>query len=87
MSQKVVLATDFVYEYDGKVTFKGINGTNADGTVATNESPSGDKISLAPAIEYNFTPDIALIAGLWFTVSGRNSSDFVAGIINFSYGF
>jgi hypothetical protein len=87
MSQKIVFAMDFVYEYDEKITFKGINGSNADGTVAINESPSADQISLAPALEYNFTPDIALIGGLWFTLSGRNSSDFIAGIINFSYGF
>ena len=87
MTQKVVFAIDFIYEYDNKTTFKGVQGIDSDGEAAVNEGPSGDVISLAPALEYIFTPDIALIGGLWFSVCGRNSSNFIAGIVSFSYGF
>lgn len=87
VTQKIVWAIDLVYEYFGKRAFKGINGFNEDGTIAIVGAPSGDKLSLAPAVEYNFTPDIALVGGLWFTVWGRNKLNFIAGIINFSYGF
>ncbi len=39
------MATDIVYEYYTKRTFKGINGTNADGTAAIVGGPFGDKLS------------------------------------------
>jgi hypothetical protein len=86
-AQKIVLACDIAYEYYDEVKFSGINGTLADGTAASCTSPSSDALSLAPAIEFVFTPDIALVIGTWFTVYGRNASNFAAGIISFSYGF
>lgn len=87
ITQKVVWAIDLAYEYSGKKTFRGIYGTSAQGTQAAVGGPSGYRVSLAPAIEYNFTPDIALISGVWFAVCGRNKSDFIAGIVSFSAGF
>lgn len=85
--QKVVLALDVAYEYFNKSPFKGVNGVDKDGNTAFSKFPSSDNLSLAPAIEYVFTPDIALICGVWFRVYGRNTFNFAAGIINFSYGF
>ena len=87
ITQKIVLALDLIYEYYDKKTFKGINGTNLDGTPATVGGLCSDKLSLAPAIEYNFTEDISLVSGLWFTVLGKNKLDFMAGIINLNIGF
>lgn len=31
---------------------------------------------LAPAIEYNFSPNLGIIGGVWFTVAGRNNPQF-----------
>jgi hypothetical protein len=87
VTQKIVWAIDVVYEYFGKRTFKGYSGLDADGFPAIVGGPSGDKLSLAPAVEYNFTPDISLISGLWFTILGRNKLDFIAGIISLNFGF
>ncbi len=86
-TQKFLFAIDLAYEADNETTFKGINGTYADGTAASNGSPSADVLSLAPALEYLFTTDISLVGGVWFSVCGRNTANFLAGIINFSYGF
>jgi hypothetical protein len=38
----------------------------------------GSAFSLAPAVEYHFSPTMGLIAGVQFTVGGRSASDFVA---------
>ena len=40
-------------------------------------APSQD-LSLAPAVEYHFNPTMGLIAGVQFTVAGRNTADYVA---------
>lgn len=40
--------------------------------------PSSSSISLAPAIEYHFSPKVGLIAGVEFSVGGRNSGAFVS---------
>lgn len=34
--------------------------------------------SLAPAVEYNFTENIGVIAGVWFTIAGENTAKFQA---------
>jgi hypothetical protein len=53
-------------------------GTAADASrVARRLAPSHD-LSLAPAVEYHFTPNTGLIAGVQFTVAGRNTADYVA---------
>lgn len=44
--------------------------------------PSTDEISLAPCLEYNFSPFSSITGALWFPVSSRNSTSFFAGICN-----
>ncbi|MET0256308.1 MAG: hypothetical protein ABW193_10945 [Luteibacter sp.] len=39
---------------------------------------AGHDISLAPAVEYHFSPTIGLIAGVQFSIAGRNAGDYVA---------
>lgn len=40
--------------------------------------PAARSVSLAPAIEYHFSPAVGLIAGVEFSVGGRNSGAFVS---------
>jgi len=57
------------------------SGTRIDGRDSahgTYTAPSGHGLSLAPAVEYHFSPTVGLIAGVQFSVGGRNASDFVA---------
>lgn len=36
---------------------------------------------LAPALEYNFNPNIGVIGGVWFPVAGKNTSHFMAYVL------
>ncbi len=42
------------------------------------------QFTLAPAIDYSFTKNVALTAGLWFTVSGKNSPAFYTPMLQFT---
>jgi hypothetical protein len=53
-------------------------------TEANIGSPSFNQVSLAPAIEYNFSANHGIIAGAWFTVAGRNASDFTQIVIAYN---
>ncbi|NNM43761.1 MAG: hypothetical protein HKM07_05410 [Chlamydiae bacterium] len=74
-----------------KTRFSGKEGASQTGTGSQQESilpfevisvggKSFEQLSLAPAIEYNFTRSLGLVAGIWFSVLGRNSSQFVNGV-------
>lgn len=79
-TQRWVAALDIVYNYSSKNTFSGH-------TTAPVGGPFNDQLSFTPAIEYNPSANGGIIAGVQFTAWGRNSSDFVAGIISFYYMF
>lgn len=78
LTRNWVFAMDVVGNWTGKTRFKGV-------TTASNTSPASVQFSLAPAIEYNWSANIGLIAGPWFTIAGRNASQFAGGIIAFNY--
>lgn len=42
------------------------------------------EFTLAPAIDYSFTKDVALTAGFWFTVAGKNTPAFYTPMISFT---
>lgn len=42
--------------------------------------PSSAQFTLSPAIEYNWSNNVGLIAGTWFTVAGRNDNQFASGV-------
>ncbi len=87
LSEKWVLATDLSYFTSERITFSGKSGKNSSGMKAHTGAPSSDQLSIAPAIEYNVTSNIGIIGGVWFSVLGRNSSDFVSGILSVVYVF
>ncbi|NGX49735.1 MAG: hypothetical protein K940chlam5_01339 [Candidatus Anoxychlamydiales bacterium] len=84
--QKFVLTIDVAYEYENRSTFKGTNGTIL-GFPAPIGTRSKDVLSLAPAIEYNFSENLSLISGAWFSVRGRNIANFATGIVTLTYTF
>lgn len=75
------LALDIANAYSNKSTFSGKRGVTSAGAPAKVGGPSSNLVSLAPAIEYNFNQSVGLIAGVWFTVAGRNTSQFTSGVI------
>lgn len=86
-TQNWVFATDFLYTWADKTTFRGKRGTHADGTKANVGGGSNDQLSLAPALEYNPNPHLSFLGGVWFDVYGRNTPQFISGIISVEYTF
>lgn len=86
-NERWVAAIDVVYTATDSNKFHGNPGTLANGSTAAVGSPYQDNLSLAPALEYNWNPNVAMIAGVQFSVYGRSSSNFVSGIISLTYTF
>ncbi|NID14800.1 transporter [Luteibacter yeojuensis] len=55
-----------------------VAGGDAGGSRIARRIAPSQEFSLAPAVEYNITPGTGLIAGVQFTVAGRNTADYVA---------
>ena len=75
MTRHWALALDLVSIYTAPTRFKG-----------TTLCPVGNKthsytLSIAPAIEYNFNFNVGLIAGIWTTLVGRNTYNFINGVV------
>ncbi|NGX34434.1 MAG: hypothetical protein K1060chlam1_00787 [Candidatus Anoxychlamydiales bacterium] len=86
-TQRWVFAMDIAQTYSGKTTFKGMPGLAEDGSIASNAKKTSNQTSLAPAIEYNFSANLGVLAGSHFSVRGKNSTDFASGIISATYTF
>jgi len=93
LTQNWALALDVLCLYGTKSHFKGIFGSGlttgnpefADATVNSLTNGVSTQISLAPAIEYNWSKAWGVIAGCWFTAAGKNSSVFQSGVIALNY--
>lgn len=83
-----VLATDLIYEQDRGAHVRG-TWTGADGRRADwdRELPSSWRLSLAPAVEYNFTDNIGLIAGAQVSLDGRNAAAIFAPQVALNMAF
>lgn len=84
LSQELVFAIDAYYEYQSKGPFKGQYVKETLGTKKPS-SESLQRFSLAPALEYNFSAAFGIIAGVWFSIAGKNASSFTTGVIAFNY--
>lgn len=80
LSQRWVLANDFMYLHLNHTRFKGHKGKTA-GVPNHVGYPSLDQWSMAPAIEYNFTPYVGIIGGVWFSLAARNSPEFANAVV------
>jgi hypothetical protein len=80
-----VLAMDIVGNWSGKTRFSGKRGVDAAGIAASIGNEYSVQYSIAPAIEYNWSADIGIIFGPWFTLGGRNALQFESGVFAFSY--
>ena len=81
------LALDTVYKQQTRSQFFGTPGIYFNGKFAKVAPPSSEQVSFAPAIEYNFSKNFGIIAGCWFSATGRNSEEFRSGIINLQYTY
>ena len=76
-----VPALDVMYARGSGHRFQGTVG----GASTTLNTDRKQVISMAPAIEYNVSRQLGVIAGLWFPVTGQNSADFISGIVAVNY--
>jgi len=87
LTQKWVFASDVAYSFSTKSTFSGTPGFIAPGIPAANGGPTSDNLSLAPAIEYNVSSTGGFIGGVWFPITGRNSSNFISAVLSYTQLF
>jgi hypothetical protein len=87
LNQNWVLALDNVYTQTNVSQFFGIPGIAFSGTFADVGKPSSEQVSFALAVEYNFSRNFGIIAGSWFSVWGRNSTEFRSGVVNLEYTY
>ncbi len=84
LTQRWALACDLYYAHNNKTRFSGNPGTSSDGSPAKMTSLSGEKWSLAPALEYAWSKNIGLIAGVWFSFAGKNTYQFTNAMLTLS---
>lgn len=61
--------------------FSGYPGLDEMGNPAVIGHALSTQTTLAPAIEYNFSPNVGIIAGFWFIVNGRETVEFSSTVI------
>jgi len=72
LDSRWVLAIDGVYERDFGVATGDANG------MFVSRSPHAWRFSVAPAVEYHFNDNVGVIAGVFASLAGRNSSAVLA---------
>lgn len=83
LARNWALALDVVYAHFNHTRFSGHKGAT-EGVPNPIGGPSSESFSLAPAIEYNWSGYYGIIAGVWFSVAGRNTAEFVNGVVAFN---
>ncbi|KTD20327.1 transporter [Legionella londiniensis] len=79
-----VLVMESYYFSRGSAHFKGFPGLGPIGKEISLDQGKEYSLTFAPAIEYNFSAQYGIIAGIWFPVKGKNSPDFLSTIIAFN---
>lgn len=83
LDQRWVLAFDLVQNFANGARVRGTVG----GIAENSNAPSSASTALAPAVEYNWSDSIGLIAGVEFTVAGRNTASYVSPQIALAMSF
>ncbi|WED44546.1 transporter [Legionella cardiaca] len=81
LTQKWVAVMESYYASRGATEFNGFIGNNAQGLPASIGHGDIEEITLSPAVEYNFSPNVGVIAGPWFTVTGRETTQFISYVV------
>ena len=84
LNQRWVLAFDLVQHFAYSTRIQGMVALG--NSVNTREAGSAGT-ALAPALEYNFSDHLGIIAGIEYSVAGRNTSSYFAPQIALSWSF
>lgn len=85
LTQNWVPVFEMLYTKNTASTFDGNPGFTPGGVMASIGGAGGEQYSLAPAIEYNFSGQLGVIAGAWFSVSGPHDAQFQSAVIAVNY--
>lgn len=77
LTQRLVMVLEGFGSIRHASSFKGYAGSND----SIPGHPLSRQLTLAPAIEYNINENIGIIAGPWFTIRGRDSSEFSSAVV------
>lgn len=85
LTQRWVLALDVVGNYAAGSNLSGTDG--AGNSVNVSNAPASMSLGIAPAIEYNWSSRMGVIAGVEFAPAGQNSASYIAPQIALSMVF
>ena len=86
LTRHIVLALDIGFQTINATHFSGTAGVGTQGEPAMVGKGYSNLLSIAPAVEYHFTQHVGLIAGPWFSLRGKNTSEFF-GVVAALYLF
>ncbi|MFC3908480.1 hypothetical protein ACFORL_05255 [Legionella dresdenensis] len=81
LTQHLVAVMEGFFAHRHRTRFSGYAGTNSAGQPAHIGQNPTDEITIAPALEWNFNSNVGLIAGVWKTLAGRDTSEFKSYVI------
>ncbi|AHE67004.1 hypothetical protein [Legionella oakridgensis] len=84
ITQNWVAVMEAYYFIRGASKFQGNPGFNTQGLPLTIGHATIAELSLAPAIEYNFSANYGIIAGVWFSSRGKDAPDFMSTVVAFN---
>lgn len=87
LTQRWALALDLVYTRASRTTFRGESGFEPNGAPASMETPAGSLVTVVPAIEYSWSANEGVIAGMTFGVAGRNIPQAIGVQVQYSTTF
>jgi hypothetical protein len=82
ITRQWVAALDIAYQRDAATTVSGVDGA---GAAYDRRSPVSKALILAPAVEYNLSPALGVIAGARIVPAGRNTTASVTPVIAVNY--
>lgn len=82
ITRQWVAALDIAYQRDASTTVSGVDGA---GAAYALRSPVSQTLILAPAVEYNLSPVLGVIAGARIVPAGRNTTASVTPVIAVNY--
>lgn len=84
IDERWVLALDLV---GNNASATKVHGVEMNGSIVYLNGSASSSVSIAPAVEYNWSGNIGVIAGVEFSAAGRNASSYFAPQIALSMAF
>ncbi|MGZ8381847.1 MAG: hypothetical protein ACXWWH_09695, partial [Nitrospira sp.] len=67
---------DIGFQTINATRFSGATGVDVNGEPTIVGTGYSNLLTIAPAVEYSFNQHVGFIAGPWFSLRGRNTSEF-----------